>query len=553
MAARLLVDGPGGLRSIALSAMLHEIGRHRRCAVRLEGEQVASVHARLVRERQGGYFLLDAGTSAGTRVNGERIVRYGPLTGRDVVHIGRHTLRLLETPQDPEPGLAGAPRPPAVPVPGVPASGAALLACHAEPVHRALLEALDLRRHDVTRLSDAELRTLTARLIDDILAARAWPPELDVQQLRQFVLDEAVGLGPLENLLRDEGVTEVMVNGISDVFVERAGRLHRTPVAFSSARALSTVIERIVASAGRRIDESSPMVDTRLEDGSRVNVVIPPLTLKGPAITIRRFARRALTPEDLIGCGSLSPEMLEFLRVCVVQRRNLIVSGGTGTGKTTLLNVLSNLIPPDERLVTIEDAAELRLHHENLVALEARPVNLEGRGQVSIRELVRNALRMRPDRIVVGECRGGEALDMLQAMNTGHEGSLTTAHANSPRDLLSRLEVMVLMAGFELPVMAIREQIAAAVDVIVQQARFPCGARRITRIVEVTGMEAGTIQTQDLFAFQRQGYDCEGRTLGRFVACGCVPTFYEELRHDGVEVSVAPFHSGPPIHPGHTP
>lgn len=433
MSAQLLIDGPDGLRSVALSSALHEIGRHRRCAVRLEDEQIAAVHARLVREEQGGYVLLDAGAPAGTRVNGERIVRYGPLTGGDVVHIGCHTLRLIEAPP------------------------------------------------------------------------------------------ETAGLGPLEALLQDEEVTGIMVNGIAEVFVEREGRLQREPLAFGSAEALFSVIERIVAGAGRRVDEASPVVDARLRDGSRVNVVMPPLAPKGPAITIRRVARRALTPGELTAAGSLSPEMLDFLRVCVEQRRNLIVAGGPGSGKTTLLNVLSNLIPPGERLVTIEDAAELRLHHENLVALEARPGSTEGRAQVSMRELVRNALRMRPDRIIVGECRGAEALELLQAMNTGHEGSLTTAHASSPRDLLARLEVMVLLAGLDLPVAAIREQIASAVDVIVQQARFPCGTRRITRIVEVTGVEAGAIQTQDLFAFERSGHDRDGRTLGRFVACGVRP------------------------------
>jgi pilus assembly protein CpaF len=355
------------------------------------------------------------------------------------------------------------------------------------------------------------------------------------------VLNEAVGLGALETLLADDSISEIMVNGPSDVFVERGGRLQRVPVVFSSDKALYRVIERIVAPIGRRIDESSPLVDARLRDGSRVNIIIPPLAIKGPTITIRKFSKRRLGIEDLIGFGSASAEMFEFLRICVEQKKNIVVSGGTGSGKTTLLNVLSNLIPASERIVTIEDAAELRLHHDNLVTLEARPKNLEGKGQVAIRELVRNALRMRPDRIVVGECRGGEALDMLQAMNTGHDGSLTTAHANSPRDVLSRLEVMVLMAGMDLPVQAIREQIASAVQVIVQQTRFACGTRKVTRITEITGVEHGTIQSQDLFRFERTGFDGNGRIQGYFTGCGQIPSFYEEVQRAGVQLELSLF------------
>jgi len=364
---------------------------------------------------------------------------------------------------------------------------------------------------------------------------------MEAESLCELVLAEAVGLGALEPLIADDGVTEIMVNGPEQVFAERAGRIARAPVAFSSTAALMGVIERIIVAAGRRIDESSPMVDARLSDGSRVNIVIPPLSLGGPAVTIRKFGRRRLGLEDLLLSGTLDAAMLDFLAVCVAQRRNIVISGGTGSGKTTLLNVLSNLIPPGERIVTIEDAAELQLAHGNLVTLEARPPNAEGRGHVSIRDLVRNSLRMRPDRIIVGECRGGEALDMLQAMNTGHDGSLTTAHANGPRDLLSRLEVMVLMAGIDLPTAAVREQIASAIQVIVHQARFPCGSRKITHVVEVTGIEGSTIQTQDIFRFHRTGTDDAGRVRGRFVSAGHVPTFYEELRSAGIAVDVAAF------------
>jgi pilus assembly protein CpaF len=417
----------------------------------------------------------------------------------------------------------------------------------ARAVHDELYTALDLRRDEVDRLGDVELKALVSRLVAEIVARSRLPTGVDRAHLERHVRDEAVGLGPLEALLADDEVTEIMANGPADVFVERGGRLARVPVSFSSTRAMRSVIERIVTPLGRRIDDASPYVDGRLSDGSRVNVIIPPLAVRGPAITIRKFARRQLSPDDLIAFGSLSREMLDFLAVCIRCRRNVVVSGGTGTGKTTLLNVLSNLIPADERIVTIEDAAELRLAHPNVITLEARPKNVEGRGEVTIRDLVRNALRMRPDRIVVGECRGGEALDMLQAMNTGHDGSLTTAHANTPRDLLSRVEVMVLMAGMDLPVAAIREQIASALHVVVQQTRFPCGTRRITRIVEVTGVEGTTIQMQDVFRFVRTGNDANGRVVGRFEASGHIPSFYDELRAAGVPLDLAPFSTPPGV------
>jgi pilus assembly protein CpaF len=333
---------------------------------------------------------------------------------------------------------------------------------------------------------------------------------IDRKKLADYILHESVGLGPLEELLRDDAITEVMVNGARDIFAERGGKLQRLPVTFSSDKSLYGVIERIVAPIGRRVDESSPLVDARLQDGSRVNIIIPPLALKGPTITIRKFSKKRLQISDLLKYQSVSEPMVEFLQICVEHKKNVIVSGGTGSGKTTLLNVLSNLIPPEERIVTIEDAAELRLHHDNLVTLEARPKNTEGKGEVAIRELVKNSLRMRPDRIVVGECRGGEALDMLQAMNTGHDGSLTTAHANTPRDLLSRLEVMVLMAGMDLPVAAIREQIASAVNIIVQQTRFACGTRKVTRIVDSSAPDSA--QTARLKATLRAAATCQPST-----------------------------------------
>jgi len=398
-----------------------------------------------------------------------------------------------------------------------------------------LVTALDLRRNDIAGMHDGQLRALAQRCIGDIVARHALPTGIDRQGIERQLLQEAVGRGVLEDLLSDDSVTEIMVNGPNAVFIERAGRLALAPVRFSSARALSRVIERLLSDSGRRVDEGMPMVDARLADGSRLNVIICPLALNGPALTIRKFARHALSLEDLILRGALSAQMGELLQHAVQHRRNIVVSGGTGSGKTTLLNVLSALIPQNERVVTIEDSAELQLQHPNRVILQARPSNLEGQGTVTIRDLVRNALRMRPDRIVIGECRGAEALDMLQAMNTGHNGSLTTAHANTPRDLLSRLEVMVLMAGMDLPVQAIREQMASAVNLIVQQARFACGIRRIVSITEVTGMEGGRVQMQDLFRFQQTGVDAQGRSEGHFTGCGNLPIYLEGSNHPGLD------------------
>ncbi|WP_316148812.1 ATPase, T2SS/T4P/T4SS family [Cupriavidus sp. BIC8F] len=408
--------------------------------------------------------------------------------------------------------------------------------------HQRLIAALDLRRVNVARMDEDELRELVGSLLDDILKESVFrSQEIPLDALKQSVFDEVIGLGPLEELLDDDAVSEIMVNCHDEIFVERAGRLTRSPVIFTDDRAVLGAIERIVAPLGRRIDESSPMVDARLPDGSRVNAVIPPLALKGPNITIRKFSRKKLRGEDLVAFGSLSPEMLEFLRTAVERRANIVISGGTGSGKTTLLNVLSSFIPDDERIVTVEDAAELQLSQPNLVSLEARPPNMEGKGAVTIRDLVKNCLRMRPDRIVVGECRGGEALDMLQAMNTGHDGSLTTAHANSPRDCLSRLEVMTLMAGLDLPVQAIREQVCSAVDVIVQQTRFSCGSRRVTHITEVSGMETGVVQLQDVFMFREEGYGADGKVKGRYVATSYIPDFYQDLIRRGIQVNTGIF------------
>lgn len=412
-------------------------------------------------------------------------------------------------------------------------------------VHEKLIKVMDLRRVDVSRMVDDELRSTVSVLIDELISnATDLPDGVDHVQLGKQVLDEIVGLGPLEDLLADDKVTEIMVNRYDEIFLERGGKLEQAEVTFTSDKAVLQAIERIVAPLGRRIDESSPMVDARLKDGSRVNAVIPPLALKGSNITIRKFAKNKLKDEDLIRFNSVTAEMMAFLRVAVVQGTNIVISGGTGSGKTTLLNVLSNHIPDDERIVTVEDAAELKLSQPNLVSLEARPPNVEGKGAVTIRDLVKNCLRMRPDRIVVGECRGGEALDMLQAMNTGHDGSLTTAHANTPRDCIARLEVMVLMSGLDLPVQAIREQISSAVHLIVQQNRFPDGSRKVTHITEITGMEAGMIQMQDIFLYKQKGYGPDGKVQGSFVATGAIPDLYQTMSERGIAVDLSIFQKG---------
>jgi pilus assembly protein CpaF len=510
------------------------IGRSRDCELVLAGWRVGRVHAQLQIEpsaRGRAVRITDAGTLSGTLVNGERITDFGPLSPLDLIEIAGHRLRVQLASDAPNAPTDDS----------LPASSQDALSWR-RLVHRQVLQTLDLRRRDL-RLADTdvlrtEIRGVINQLLDESISL---PATIDRERLIVDVLDESVGLGPLERLLEDSSISEIMVNAPDEIWVERAGRLQRHASAFTDDAAVRSVIERIVAPLGRRIDESSPMVDARLADGSRVNAIIPPLALRGPALTIRRFARSLKGPQDLIDAGAASIEMFDFLRVCVERRRNIVISGGTSSGKTTLLNVLSNLIPAGERIITIEDAAELSLRHEHLVQLEGRPPNLEQRGEITIRDLVRNALRMRPDRIVVGECRGGETLDMLQAMNTGHDGSLTTVHANSPRDVISRLEVMTLMAGMDLPVSAIREQVAAAIDVVVHQARFADGSRRVTSIMEVTGIESGRVQMQPLFEYRSRVGARGVAATGEFIGCGNVPTFYEALRASGLLLDLRPF------------
>ena len=401
-------------------------------------------------------------------------------------------------------------------------------------IHRRLIDTLDL-----TKLSNLEMervRVEIRRILEDMVAAEAIPvSRADRDRLVMEVQHEVFGLGPLETLMKDPEISDILVNSSSQIFVERYGKLEKTDVRFRDDSHLMQIIERIVTRVGRRVDESSPMVDARLADGSRVNAIIPPLALDGPVLSIRRFGVERLTVNDLIQFNSIPPQIAEVAAACVKSRLNMLVSGGTGAGKTTLLNCLSNFIPDNERIVTIEDSAELKLQQDHIVRLETRPPNIEGQGAVTARDLVRNALRMRPDRIVIGEVRGGEALDMMQAMNTGHDGSISTVHANSARDALSRLETMMLMAGINLPERALREQVASALDVIVQLTRLSDGSRKVVEFAEVTGMEGTTITTQTIFKFDQRGVE-NGKVIGEFVATGVMPSFMDRLERHGFRI-----------------
>ncbi len=405
-------------------------------------------------------------------------------------------------------------------------------------VHKELIERLDIKRMSASRIQRDELcekaRSTLEKIVNDV--KDKLPPGISPETIVKEVYDESLRLGPLEDLLADDSITEIMVNGPYQVYAEKNGKLVLTDMTFMDDSSVLAIIERIVSPIGRRIDESQPYVDARLQDGSRVNAIIHPLSLTGPCLTIRKFSRDPFTIQDMIQFGTISQGAADFLEICIRLRKNIVVSGGTGSGKTSFLNVLSSYLPDSDRIVTIEDAAELRLTQNHVIRLEARPPNIEGRGAITIRDLVRNSLRMRPDRVVIGECRGGEALDMLQAMNTGHDGSLTTVHANAPRDVVSRLETMVLMSGMELPVRAIREQIASAVDMIVHESRLSDGTRKITKITEVLGLEGDKVVMQDIFEFKQTGVDADGKVEGLFTATGSVPTFLEDIASRGMTI-----------------
>ena len=524
-----------------------ELGKSKDSILRLRGWKVAPRHV-LLEKNIAGVFIKDISRGFGVSVNGNVCAGYGPMEEADVIEFGSYkvNVRLADAEEVSEANnLDGSDTADACDIEAKESTvfGRGAYMEWTKFIHKELMKQLDLRRLHLDELTPDQVRSQLSELLEKIIAGvrGQLPSAIDSAKLLKIVLDETVGLGALEELLADKDVTEIMVNCHDDIYVERAGRLEKSEVTFSSPDAVMSTIERIVSPLGRRIDESSPMVDARLQDGSRVNAVIPPLALRGPCITIRKFPEHKLVDKDLLRFGTLNEAMVAFIRICVEQRMNIVVSGGTGSGKTTLLNILSNYIPLGERVITVEDAAELKLVQPHVIALEARPANMEGKGQVTIRELVKNCLRMRPDRIVVGECRGGEALDMLQAMNTGHDGSLTTGHANTPRDMLRRLEVMVLMAGMDLPVMAIREQVASAVDIIIQQNRFSDGSRRITSITEVTGMEGDVVQLSEIFRYQRKGFDSDGKIIGEFQATGLVPKFYEILREQGVDIDMGIF------------
>lgn len=575
---------------LTLSKGEYRIGRSRSNDILLEDTLVSSNHA-LLKIDGGSVSIEDCGSTNGTFLDDTRLTRPAKLIAGRVARVGQFTLRMesvaVGKPSGPNPptapiGSESAPtksfrviQPPEPVMESQPVEVAPVAAAPVAPppaalpaekvlsdaqkrkreqyrtirqeIHQELFKRLDLKRLVMSGIKDGEMSTKARKTIDEIIETFAdrIPKGISKGQLASDVYDEAIGLGPLEPFLADPEVTEIMVNGPDAIYVEKRGKLILSESQFLDEQQLLGIIERIVAPIGRRIDESQPMVDARLKDGSRVNAIIPPLSLKGPSVTIRKFSKKAWTVDDLIRFGSMTTEMAQFFQICVQLRQNILISGGTGSGKTTLLNVMSNFLPTTDRIVTIEDAAELRLNQHHVLSLESRPPNIEGKGAVTIRDLVRNALRMRPDRIVVGECRGGEALDMLQAMNTGHDGSLTTAHANSPRDALARMETMVLMAGMDLPIRAIREQVASAIHLIIQQDRFSDGTRKITNVAEIVGMENDIITMQELFKYVQTGIDANGTVIGYFTATGGVPSFMEEVKVRGLQLDPNIFHRNP--------
>ncbi len=534
----------GKARIETVSRSVFKIGKDRENDLVLDQSGVSKNHAE-VYKRSNSFYIADLNSKYGTFVNERKIpvLKSVPVQPEDIIHIGDYFLKVRESVDEVEvqKGVTGELTPEEE------------LAYYRDPrvielkglLHNRLLDIIDLRRLDVKKIKDVELRMQCDEIVRGILIETEsevlW--EVDKEILIKDILDEALGLGALEDLLADPSVTEVMVNRKDQIYVEKDGKVSLSAKVFSTDMALLGIISRIVSPIGRRIDESSPMVDARLKDGSRVNAVIPPMALNGPCITIRKFSKDPFVVQNLVDFKTLNQAIADFLKICVKNRKNVVISGGTGSGKTTTLNILSSFIPDDERIVSIEDAAELQLSQDHVVRLESRPPNIEGKGEITIRHLVKNSLRMRPDRIIVGECRGGETLDMLQAMNTGHDGSLTTAHANSPRDLLSRLETMVMMSGEDLPSRAIREQIASAIDIVVQQTRLTCGSRKITYVSEVIGIEDDKIIMQDIFYFKQEGFDASGKTKGKFIATGWIPEFFHDLLNRGIDVDMGVFHN----------
>ena len=509
------------------------------CDIRIEGDGVARKHCRFLNVR-GIYFVHAFSPKHPVAINGEDIeTRDHVLENSASIRIGARSMSFRDS-------VPGGTDSPASAAEQVKAAGQDAKEQVKRKIHDILLERMDLKSIGASSRSDEEMKrrakTVIKAIIDEL------EPEFKgiatKEELYKETVDEALGLGPLEDLIADDTITEIMCNGPKKVFVERKGLLSLTDKTFMDEAQLLHVIEKIVGPLGRRVDESSPLVDARLPDGSRVNAVIHPIALEGPTLNIRKFSKTPYTIKDIIGFGSMTERMGRCMALAVEQRQNIVISGGTGSGKTTLLNVVSSFIPASERIVTIEDSAELKLEQDHVVRLEARPPNIEGRGEISIRDLVRNALRMRPDRIVVGECRGGETLDMLQAMNTGHDGSLTTVHANSPQDVIARLETMVLMSGMDLPIRAIVEQIVAAIHLVCHQSRFSDGSRKIVNISEVMGLEGNDVKLRDIFLFRQTGLDANGKVLGSFEATGEVPRFAERLSDRGIAVDMNIFKKG---------
>ena len=546
LALTSLIGGERQVRDIPDGAWF--LGRSPSSFVQLDFPEVSERHA-LLSVKDGVAILKDLNSSNGTLVNGELLEGEVVLTDRIIFQIGPCMFRVAESrPDDFDDGDAGRCGPEEDEPPAAEEEDDApqpdpyreLRRDVQRQIQRELLKRMDMKRLTLQGVDrdglEEQARDRISQIVAEVVENGRLPKEIDPVRLEEDVFNEAMRLGPIEDLLADDTVNEIMINGPDSVYVERGGKLRLSDCQFSDDASVLAIIERIVAPLGRRIDESSPYVDARLSDGSRVNAIIPPLSLTGPTVTIRKFSKKAFEPEDFIRFGTWTHNAAEFMRLCVLLRKNIVVAGGTGSGKTTLLNLLSGYIPSDERIITVEDAAELRLRQPHVVRLEARPANIEGKGAVTIRDLVKNCLRMRPDRIIVGECRGGEALDMLQAMNTGHDGSLTTVHANSPRDVISRLETMVLMSGMELPSRAIREQIASAIDVIIHVSRLSDGSRKVVAISEVTGLEGNQIVMQDVFAFTQTGVRPDGKITGRFAPTGAVPTWYGVLEGRGISV-----------------
>jgi len=545
----------GRVKEVELEKRRFTIGRSDYNDLVLPRDSVSREHCVLI-EREGAHYVRDLGSRTGTLVDGAALEKNAdsPLPDGARFQVGGFQIQFRAQRQRTTGSAVKAEQDGASRAGGGGASKSidqeALrkedpLRWAINQCHKQLLENKELKKVDFDQVATSEARRMTERVLVQIIKGLQDQGKLagvDRRILLRTVLDEALGLGPLEELLADDGISEIMVNRYDRIYVERRGvGMELAPQRFSSDEQVVHVIRRIVAPIGRRINEQTPIVDGRLADGSRVNAVIPPLAVSGPSLTIRKFPKDRLGVKDLVGFGSLTDDMGRFLEIAVRERLNIVISGGTGSGKTTLLNVVSSFIGQHERIVTVEDVSELQLPQDHVVTLETRPPNLEGEGAITIRDLVKNCLRMRPDRIVVGECRGGEALDMLQAMNTGHDGSLTTIHSNSPRDCIARMETLVLFAGTDLPSRAIREQVASAVHMIIQQSRLSDGSRKVTAISEVTGLESGIVTLQDIFTFNQTGFGKGGKVLGQHEPTGNVPKFIQALRRRGIEVDMSLF------------